>query len=207
MASEKQIVANQQNALASTGPKTASGKMAVRLNAVRHGLRAQDALLPDEDPHQLQELCEALHNELKPQGLLEGQLVERIALAMWRLKRIERVEAGVFCLNFHSVLRERAVADRLGKEDLGPLGIRMGGVNYHIAPSPEKQGEAREQEEQAESVTRSNVATLGQAFMRGAQGAVKGDVFSKLSRYEAGLERSLHKSLHELEYLQKARNA
>lgn len=206
MASEKQILANQQNALASTGPKTTSGKMAVRLNAVRHGLRTQDALLPDEDPHQLQELCDQIHNELQPHGILQEHLVERIALTMWRLKRVERVEAGVFCFNFHSVLQDRAISDGQGKEDFGPRGIRIGGVNYHVAPSPEKQQEAREQEEHAEMMTRSDVATLGQAFMRGTYTNVRGgDVFSKLSRYEAGLERSLHRSLQALERLQMAR--
>jgi len=202
MASEKQILANQNNALASTGPKTREGKLAVRLNAVRHGLRAQDALLPDEDPHQLQALCNELYHQLEPHGLVEEQLVDRMANVMWRMKRVECVEAGVFSFNFHSVLRDRAAADKWGKEDLGPAGIRKFGVNYHIAPSPEKKQEAIEQEEQAETVTRSDLSTIGQAFMRGAGG---GDVFSKLSRYEGALERSLHKTLHELERLQEAR--
>ena len=44
--------------------------------------------------------------------------------------------------------------------------------------------------------------TLGLAFVRGANGA---DAFSKLSRYEAAIERSLYKALHELQRLQAAR--
>ena len=202
MASEKQILANQNNALASTGPKTPEGKLAVRMNTVRHGLRAQDALLPDEDPHQLQALCDELYSQLEPHGLVEEQLVDRMANVMWRIKRVERVEAGVFCFNFHSVLRDRAAADKWGKEELPPHRLRRVGVNYHIAPSPEKKQEAMEQEEQAETVTRSDLATMGQAFTRGTGG---GDVFSKLSRYEGALERSLYKALHELERLQEAR--
>jgi hypothetical protein len=43
---------------------------------------------------------------------------------------------------------------------------------------------------------------LGYAF---SSLAVNGDVFSKLSRYEAGLERSLFRALHELQRLQASR--
>jgi hypothetical protein len=47
-------------------------------------------------------------------------------------------------------------------------------------------------------------AALGLAFIRDANGA---NAFSKLSRYETTLERSLYRSLHELQRLQTARNA
>jgi hypothetical protein len=40
MATEKQIQANRQNALASTGPKTEAGKSAASLNAVKLGMYA-----------------------------------------------------------------------------------------------------------------------------------------------------------------------
>jgi len=43
MATEKQILANQQNARLSTGPRTESGKHRSRRNAVRHGLTAETA--------------------------------------------------------------------------------------------------------------------------------------------------------------------
>ncbi len=201
MTSEKRVAANQKNAGAGTGPRTAEGKMAVRLNAVRHGLRSQDALLPDEDPHELNQWSEQLRDELKPQGPLEEMLVERMVLGMWRLKRLERVEAGVFASQYYALLRQRATADAQGKEDLGPRGIRMAGVNYHVAPPAEEKQHALARQKEAEAGERSDVATLGQAFMRSA----KGDAFSKLSRYEAGLERSVFKAMHELQRLQDAR--
>jgi hypothetical protein len=40
MISEKQLEANHQNALRSTGPNTADGVEAIKLNALRHGLRS-----------------------------------------------------------------------------------------------------------------------------------------------------------------------
>jgi hypothetical protein len=47
-------------------------------------------------------------------------------------------------------------------------------------------------------------ATLGRTFVRDAD---KANAFSKLSRYEATIERSLYKALHELQRLQAARRA
>jgi hypothetical protein len=41
MASEKQIAANRANAMRSTGPKTAAGKLKASRNAFRHGLSTE----------------------------------------------------------------------------------------------------------------------------------------------------------------------
>ena len=56
MATDKQIQANRRNARKSTGPKTEEGKARSRNNALRHGLTAELAVLPHEDPHQYEEL-------------------------------------------------------------------------------------------------------------------------------------------------------
>ena len=58
MTSEKKAEANRRNALKSTGPKTPEGKAAVRLNALKHGLRSEEVLLPGEDGEALTELGE-----------------------------------------------------------------------------------------------------------------------------------------------------
>ena len=50
----------------------------------------------------------------------------------------------------------------------------------------------------------SDAYTLGLSFIRDGNGA---NAFSKLSRYEAGIERGLYKALHELQRLQAARRA
>jgi hypothetical protein len=50
----------------------------------------------------------------------------------------------------------------------------------------------------------AETATLGRTFIRDAD---KANAFSKLSRYETGIERSLYKALHELQRLQTARRA
>jgi len=48
MSTQKQITANQKNAGQSTGPKTAGGKEAVALNALKHGLLAREVVLPTD---------------------------------------------------------------------------------------------------------------------------------------------------------------
>jgi hypothetical protein len=80
----------------STGPKTPEGKAAIRLNAVRHGLLSREVLLPGEDEDTLRELNERLRDELQPVGEMESLLVDRIVTAYWRLRRLGRVEAGIF---------------------------------------------------------------------------------------------------------------
>ena len=53
-----------------------------------------------------------------------------------------------------------------------------------------------------EAMQDAETATLGRTFIRDAD---KGNAFSKLSRYETTLERSVYKALHELQRLQAAR--
>jgi hypothetical protein len=50
MATPAQIAANRANAQKSTGPRTAEGKAASRLNALKHGLDAESLIIPGEDP-------------------------------------------------------------------------------------------------------------------------------------------------------------
>src|SRR5918997_2935450 len=108
MTSDKQVRANQRNALKSTGPKTPKGKAAIRHNALKHGLLSLEVLLPGEDKAALKELGESLKDELQPVGQLENLLVERIIAAYWRLRRLGRVEAGIFNWQHYEELAERA---------------------------------------------------------------------------------------------------
>jgi hypothetical protein len=96
MTSEKQIQANRRNTQKSTGPNTPEGKSAVRHNALKHGLLAEDVLLLGEDRDELRELSERLIAELRPEGELEDSLVEQIIAARWRLRRLRLVETGIF---------------------------------------------------------------------------------------------------------------
>ena len=92
MKSQRQIEANQRNAKRSTGPRTPGGKYRTRMNAGKHGLRAHEVLLPDEDPAEREEFRNDALRDLKPVGFLEKQVVERCS---WSLRRCERIEPGL----------------------------------------------------------------------------------------------------------------
>src|SRR5437763_10628607 len=92
MTSEKQIEANRRNALKSTGPKTDEGKARASTNALRHGLTAEQALLPHEDEDGYEKLRDGLLESYAPQDAAETALVEELVNAYWRLLRLHRVE-------------------------------------------------------------------------------------------------------------------
>jgi hypothetical protein len=95
MASDKQLEANRQNALQSTGPTTIEGVEAVKLNALRHGLRSVQTVVPGEDPDAWEAHRAAVVEDVKPVGALELALAEQIAIKLWRLGRVVRFEADM----------------------------------------------------------------------------------------------------------------
>ena len=95
--SEKQIAANRANAAHSTGPRTEEGKARSRLNALKHGLLATEAAnfgVEGEPARRAFEgLSDRLENHYRPRGPIEEILVQKIAIATWRLKRAMCFEA------------------------------------------------------------------------------------------------------------------
>ena len=107
MASDRQIKANRKNALRSTGPTTALGKARSSLNAVRRGLSARNAVLPQEDHRVYLDLLASLKAELRPQGPVESFLVQQMASAQWRLLRAARMETGFLMASLDPAPPER----------------------------------------------------------------------------------------------------
>jgi len=107
MPSQRQLNANRRNAQLSTGPRTPEGRAAVGLNALRHGLTAQTAVLPNESPEEFQELLDAFLAEYQPIGPTETLLVEQMAMAAWRLRRMRALETGLFSLRMSQLPRDQ----------------------------------------------------------------------------------------------------
>lgn len=99
MISEKQLAANRQNALKSTGPKTQAGKALASRNSLKHGLLAKNVVITEGEGAEDQQAFDALLadfiGEFNPVGSLEEMLVEKIAVCYWRMSRANRYEVGV----------------------------------------------------------------------------------------------------------------
>ena len=112
---EKQLNANRRNAQQSTGPKTQEGKAAVRLNALRYGLRARSILLPGENPEEYHQLCADLESGWQPQNRTEQLLVEQMAVAQWKLARLEVGERSIFAQTMPAE-KQMALLDRFSTQ-------------------------------------------------------------------------------------------
>src|SRR3981189_2831689 len=96
MSTRAQRRAARLNSEKSTGPRTEAGKSASSLNALRHGLCSQKALLPGEDAEALADLSREFHKSSKAVGPLELYCVERMILCYWRMRRIGAMEVEIF---------------------------------------------------------------------------------------------------------------
>jgi hypothetical protein len=201
MTSDKKAEANRRNSLKSTGPRTPEGKAAVRLNALKHGLLSEEVLLPGEDEAALRELAESLRAQVQPVGELETLLVDRITSLLWRLRRLGRVEAGIFAWELYGELAERAEREARAQESTM---ANMLIASYTSVTDKRRHREALERAEEMRVKQDAETATLGRTFVRDAENA---NAFSKLSRYETTMERGLYKALHELQRLQTDRGA
>jgi hypothetical protein len=92
MATPQQIEANRRNSQASTGPRTAAGKAAVRWNALKSGIHAESQLIPGEDPEVFQAFVADFTAACSPAGAREQELVDQLIDDAWRLRRLRKAE-------------------------------------------------------------------------------------------------------------------
>jgi hypothetical protein len=93
MPTQSQIDANRRNAQHSTGPRTAEGKAASIMNALKTGIDAQSSIIPGEDAAALAALTERFHRDCQPQSEIESILVDDIVRDTWLLGRLARIDA------------------------------------------------------------------------------------------------------------------
>ena len=66
MASEKQSAANKRNAQNSSGPGSAAGKAASRMNALKTGLYAKSLVIRGESQEEFDELVQQFNGQYHP---------------------------------------------------------------------------------------------------------------------------------------------
>ena len=96
MATEKQIRANRSNTARSTGPRTVPGQRRSSLNALKLGVFAKSCLLPSEDPREFSAFARGIYADWNPVGTTERTLVELLISTLWRSRRLQSVEVGLY---------------------------------------------------------------------------------------------------------------
>jgi hypothetical protein len=160
----------------SGGPRTAEGVERCKLNALRHGLRSLEVVVPGEAVESWEAHRAAVVEDLDPVGALEEALAEQVAAKLWRLGRVARHEADLIANGQDPDELARAHVAQYGRnrliESLGPADIPM---QEDIRESKREAGEARGK---AEKWARA----LGQ--LEGLAEMGDGDAFPSWDLYE-----------------------
>src|SRR5215472_8584320 len=96
MATIRQIEANRRNALKSTGPRTPEGKAASRLNALKHGIFADEPVIVGEEAEAFHVIRQAFLERFQPAGIEEETLVYNLVRTTWLLDRFQAVEINLW---------------------------------------------------------------------------------------------------------------
>jgi hypothetical protein len=102
MTTKKQISANRRNAKKSTGPRSDGGRSISRMNAVKHGALSEATPSPRENISGYNDYLIGLRREYCPQNVRENQLVERVALLLWREVRLAKYEVELISMGHAS---------------------------------------------------------------------------------------------------------
>jgi hypothetical protein len=96
MSSELQQLASRTNGAKSRGPLTEEGKQASSGNSLAHGFNSKRVVLPGESPEEFDEFLAAFLDEHLPETPTERALIENLAAARWRQRRVWAIEtAGI----------------------------------------------------------------------------------------------------------------
>ncbi len=95
MRTEAQREASRINGAKSRGPTSPEGKAITRFNGLKHTLCAAQAVLPGEDPAEFEAHRGALFDDWRPMSYTRALLVERLAIASWRLRRAVTSESAL----------------------------------------------------------------------------------------------------------------
>jgi hypothetical protein len=206
MTSTAKIEANRRNAQHSTGPKTAEGKAASSRNALRHGLTARQLILFDETEEDFANFHDELRAAHAPADAAEAALVERIAIAHWRLRRVWRAEAGVLNREARAAQRHQIRAEMVKALAAALAAKPPGPAAKLLSPRDEALVAVRElSDEQIDAALRADEAA-GQEPPPGlADTAIWPARLAELQRYEASLERTCSRLARDLERAQAAR--
>ena len=167
----------------STGPRTPEGKAASSMNALKHGLTAKTALIPGEDPEEFRDFVWSMVQDLAPRGPVQAELAQRVAVLMWKRRRLAGAE-------------EQALAD---------LQARYAAKSARRLRELEEQAETEEDFEELERENAEEEAN-GERWdanqMLADQFGTKPGALDRLARYEQRLSQQIDSTIRLLVKLQ-----
>ena len=115
---------------ARSGPNTEKGKKTVRRNAWKHGLSATEMVLPElEKEAEWFAHRDGTFESLEPEGHLEHMLAERIAIALWMLRRLDTYHMA------HTISNMAGAHDHLQLVESMRQGFPKDGKPYKLKPN------------------------------------------------------------------------
>ena len=199
MTSEKQIHANQRNALKSTGPRTDEGKSVSKMNALKYGLMARGVVMPGENHEDFEELREMLHDEFEPVGSYEALLVNELAGQYFRLARVYRIEGEILGHARNEVRLELAKARSMAARTRALTSRTSKDIETGVSEESER---FSERSRELEDALETSADTVGAAYMHDARTA---DSLSKVGRHEVRIRNAIRQIMDDLGHLQDIR--
>ena len=90
------VLSSRANGALSRGPKTPEGQRRSSMNAVRHGLLAKCVVLANESEQAFKDVLAQHFGRLGPADGVELGMIEEMAAAFWRLRRLWAIENPAF---------------------------------------------------------------------------------------------------------------
>ena len=191
MVSQKQLAANQQNALSSTGPRTAEGKSRSSRNAIKHGLLSKQVVLSTESQREFNGFRMHTLTSLCPEGEIELLLADLVVASAWRLRRVMQVRREML----ESIIQENR--DDLERQNWVDRCIEELGFNPRYALTEEQETKA---DVIWQEVPEPKVVELGPVLAKDLKGNS-----SEIHRYEREYLSDMYKALRELHRVQALR--
>ena len=112
---EKKLAANRANARRSRGAVTRAGKAQAAAANLRHGYYSQSAEVAlaalGENPAEFQRRLESLLATWQPADALEMGLVMRLARALWRMERFDRIQESLAVKHLERAMEAKKVRE------------------------------------------------------------------------------------------------
>jgi len=92
------------------GPNTPAGKAASSTNALKHGLRSDQPIIPGESLEEWDLHWQGIMESIQPVGYLEEFMAGRFATLLWQSQRVVLFEVGAITKSMESAAQDAQIA-------------------------------------------------------------------------------------------------